>query len=1000
LLAAAPVINLPVIRTIRKELLSKEAGQAHEAEVFLSGLLRLASGASAADLDPDEVLYDFRDGVREFLLDSLPSPDKRRVLEAISSYIEDRLGFERGRFRAMLADPKAAQGKLTPTGAPIARILADVLRRVGGDWEGLLETEPEESPQSESERWPRLDDLASLPRWAIVAFLARCCRRIQPLFSMALPNFSSELQQALDRELDFAERVAAERSSFPKDLTSQAFASEGILRTFGYSNVLERIPWPHPPEAPSAASVAAYVARAINCAARAAQAYAWDTAAEAGVNAGLLAVSRALKSAVRSSVIGANAEVAARREVLSDLGRLREALSDGTQPPFEGVAPELFGEIWPNGIPEGWPVTSANLLPLKEELAKLPRWALVALAARCVQRVEPLFRASVGRESKKEIQLLEEFVKRAVMAAQVAQAPGPLYQAWEQPGVKSAVDRLRELAVNANRPVVSWIAEAARSLNETVQLAAWRVGQEDIKLTSANRRALRDAFLDAFRDSDELDRFLIEEMGIDLRHIQGLGEPLDRVVFDLIRWAEALGKVAELLHAAGRYRPRNRQLVELRERLGNPPKNTDLATAAFDTLNAVFNAVHVYFQPTGSNVVQDSRPGSEVGALAAAALPEIKMLREQAEREQWEDDSPVPLEVFGPLWPAGRPEGWPRTDEGGTTAPTKTMPRRWIRVVGTAIYELRPEVLHISPLLGVMLAREGYGLIVGGFPGVDHVVASRFVEELEESQPHRADSDWLIQVVDEGRKPDYPKGRIIVMNDDSEAIQRSVKLADAVILVCGAGGAALFQGAARQHGKPVLPLAATGGAALEAFKQMIAFEEYPIQGMTRADFLKLELPVPVVVEALANLLRKLFPPVQPSQPQPTPPDPEDPQKGRWGSQAERDGRVLQAEVAPITGVQDWFTVRLTVRSTDPARPLIGTVLFHLHPTFHTPERYVRVESGFAVLELEAYDTFSVGAEVLEEGRRTPLELDLETVWDEPQDAIMGADASSSPGSLS
>src|SRR5262249_24483339 len=208
---------------------------------------------------------------------------------------------------------------------------------------------------------------------------------------------------------------------------------------------------------------------------------------------------------------------------------------------------------------------------------------------------------------------------------------------------------------------------------------------------------------------------------------------------------------------------------------------------------------------------------------------------------------------------------------------------------------------------------------------------------------------------------------------------------------------------ARQLGKPVLPLAGTGGAAMEAYQQMATAlddkhhtqaplpvpevyrqiraipDKGPIQGLTPADFRTLELPVPQVGEAVADLLRKLFLPKPPKQPEPTPPDPDDPQKGQWGGQAERNGRILQAEVDTLRGAQDWFAVRLTVHSTDPARPLTGTVLFHLHPTFHTPNRYVRVESGFAVLNLEASGAFTVGAEVLEGDRRTALELDLAMV---------------------
>jgi hypothetical protein len=64
LLAAAPVLTLPVIRLVRQALLP-EARQVHEAEVLLGGLLQVvsspATGAEAPH--PDEVRYDFHDGL-------------------------------------------------------------------------------------------------------------------------------------------------------------------------------------------------------------------------------------------------------------------------------------------------------------------------------------------------------------------------------------------------------------------------------------------------------------------------------------------------------------------------------------------------------------------------------------------------------------------------------------------------------------------------------------------------------------------------------------------------------------------------------------------------------------------------------------------------------------------------------------------------------------------------------------------------------------------------
>ncbi|RAQ41066.1 hypothetical protein B9S53_14685, partial [Arthrospira sp. O9.13F] len=70
LLAAAPVITLPVVRLIQENLL-KESLPVHVAEVFLGGLLKPISEIDI-DTDPELVQYDFMPGVRELLLESVP----------------------------------------------------------------------------------------------------------------------------------------------------------------------------------------------------------------------------------------------------------------------------------------------------------------------------------------------------------------------------------------------------------------------------------------------------------------------------------------------------------------------------------------------------------------------------------------------------------------------------------------------------------------------------------------------------------------------------------------------------------------------------------------------------------------------------------------------------------------------------------------------------------------------------------------------------------------
>lgn len=105
--------------------------------------------------------------------------------------------------------------------------------------------------------------------------------------------------------------------------------------------------------------------------------------------------------------------------------------------------------------------------------------------------------------------------------------------------------------------------------------------------------------------------------------------------------------------------------------------------------------------------------------------------------------------------------------------------------------------------------------------------------------------------------------------------------------------------------------------------------------------------------------------------------PNDPWKGVFGGEAERNQRALAATVSPLTDSPDWFALKLTVRSTDPASyPLRGNVRFYLHPTFGADKPVVRADedTSQAVYETRAWGAFTVGA-MADEGR-TRLELDL------------------------
>ena len=106
----------------------------------------------------------------------------------------------------------------------------------------------------------------------------------------------------------------------------------------------------------------------------------------------------------------------------------------------------------------------------------------------------------------------------------------------------------------------------------------------------------------------------------------------------------------------------------------------------------------------------------------------------------------------------------------------------------------------------------------------------------------------------------------------------------------------------------------------------------------------------------------------------------DPNKGLFGGSPASNGRVLEAKLNPAFPGQpnmEACWVEITVKSTDPERPLTGTVVFYLHPTYAPPTFDVSAINGEATLKLQAWGAFTLGAVV--DGGSTRLELDWTTV---------------------
>jgi len=141
--------------------------------------------------------------------------------------------------------------------------------------------------------------------------------------------------------------------------------------------------------------------------------------------------------------------------------------------------------------------------------------------------------------------------------------------------------------------------------------------------------------------------------------------------------------------------------------------------------------------------------------------------------------------------------------------------RQWILAAGPGTLHLPDQVIWCAEALGTRLASGDYGLVTGGWQGVDHVTSRAFAEELMRRRENVLDR--LVQVVKEGTFPDYRGGRAAYFKEYFDGFTAAIQRADAVVLLGGVGGTYDLAYIARQQGLPVFPVPGTGGDALRFY---------------------------------------------------------------------------------------------------------------------------------------------------------------------------------------
>ncbi|MFF3653793.1 TIR-like protein FxsC [Streptomyces olivochromogenes] len=143
LLAAAP-LSLPVMRLVQRTMLPNTATPMQLSEIFLSGLLVRRTPAEPSE-DPDAVLYDFRDGVREALLARLTRTESLSVLQQVINGVSERVAETLGGgvtdFAALVAtgmDGGLDGLQLPEDSRAFAEVALAVIRGAGGDYGDLV----------------------------------------------------------------------------------------------------------------------------------------------------------------------------------------------------------------------------------------------------------------------------------------------------------------------------------------------------------------------------------------------------------------------------------------------------------------------------------------------------------------------------------------------------------------------------------------------------------------------------------------------------------------------------------------------------------------------------------------------------------------------------------------------------------------------------------------------------------------------------------------------
>ncbi len=192
------------------------------------------------------------------------------------------------------------------------------------------------------------------------------------------------------------------------------------------------------------------------------------------------------------------------------------------------------------------------------------------------------------------------------------------------------------------------------------------------------------------------------------------------------------------------------------------------------------------------------------------------------------------------------------------------MPK-WILVTGSA-RRADTEAHRRAHIVGRELARAGFGLVVGTWPGVDVQAADAFLSELRALGKDPAHFFRQVRAPYWKRRSMlllryFPRHRgsgasVVNVNNKSEYNIKTAEISDAAILIGGYGGMLLAARSFIAAGKPVFPIPFSGGDSDRIFQELLRnWHDNPIPGLTRSQVLRLALPWVSGANQLIELLQ-------------------------------------------------------------------------------------------------------------------------------------------------